>query len=70
MQKRAHEKRYPSALCLSCINYLGDGEAVCRAGRCCAGVKRLNNRFECESYVRLFQEVPFLVEHKEHPKAA
>jgi hypothetical protein len=28
-------------------------------------VKRLSNRFECESYVRLFEKVPFLVEHEQ-----
>ena len=65
MQKRRHETRYPSSLCISCINYGGDATtAVCRAGKCCAGVKRLTNRFECESYVRLFEKVPFLVEHE------
>jgi hypothetical protein len=63
MQKRDLETRYPSSLCLTCINYGGDATGVCRAGKCCAGVKRLSNRFECESYIRVFEKVPFLVEH-------
>ena len=52
------------------MNYGGDaGPGVGRPGKCLAGVKRLKNRFECESYVRLFEEVPFLEQHDETRRA-
>ena len=70
MQKRVLETRYPSILCLTCINYGGDAApGVGRPGKCLAGVKRLKNRFECESYVRNFEGVPFLEEHDETHRA-
>ena len=70
-QKLLRIPRSPSILCLTCVNHavaLGDAIGNRKTTETCgAGVCRLRDRFSCESYVRLFDAVPFLTEPAPHP---
>lgn len=68
MKRILHSPRALSVLCLTCVNHgvePGDAHGKRKCTEVCsAGVKRLRDRLSCESYVRLFERVPFLTEHQ------